>query len=138
AEASGIPYSDFAMEFARSSGSENVWHSYGAIQCLERFLPLLREDGFILMNDYGHTDPQAGDHFEHQRMSRSTFIGINFPQLKAYFGEKRSAVSDQQSAGNWPLVWAEPAEDAGSIYARLLGHRPAERTLECFRSLFSK
>jgi len=126
ADLNAIPYGSFALDFARSSGCASVWQSYEAIQSLERLLPLVREDGFILVNDYGHTDPRAGDDFEHQRMSRSTFIGINFPQLKSYFGDSGKC------------QWAQPEEDTGSIYARLLNQRPAARTVECFRSLFSK
>jgi tetratricopeptide (TPR) repeat protein len=80
----------FREEFARSSASDSVWHSYGAIQCLERLLSLVRQDGFILFNDYGHTDPKAGEQFEHQRIS----------------GPR--------------------------------GHRPGEKTVECFRQLFGK
>jgi tetratricopeptide (TPR) repeat protein len=141
-----IPYGAFALDFARSVGCEKVWHSYGAIQCLERLLPLLREDGFILINDYGHTDPRAGEDFEHQRMSRSTFIGINFPEVKAFFTGREQGTGDREqtdetvpcSLSPTPYVWAEPAEDTGSIYPRLLGHRPAERTVECFRQVFSK
>jgi tetratricopeptide (TPR) repeat protein len=150
-EARAIPYIDFAVEFAREHPG-HVLHNYGAIQCLEGLLGLLRPGGFILINDYGHVEPAPEADFEHQRFSKATGVGLNFPLLKAYFGEGRGrpdggavtpgqhgleirptgtcGSSDHSSvaAHHSALMWLEPEEDAGHIYSRLLGQAPhAER-----------
>jgi tetratricopeptide (TPR) repeat protein len=122
---SRVPYGDFAVQFARSHSLGSVLHSYGAIQCLDRLLGLVREGGFILVNDYGPTQVDAAADFQHQRFSHATFVGVNFPLLKAYFGGKENG------------SWAEPPEDdATSVHARLLGHDLAPETVTCFRASF--
>jgi hypothetical protein len=154
-EPGGIRYLDFAVEFAREHPG-HVLHNYGAIQCLERLLGLLRPSGFILINDYGHVEGAPEGDFEHQRFSKATSVGLNFPLLKAFFGEGRGSADGGRGNGgvtpgqdgleirptgscgspghsslathHSPLMWLEPEEDAGHIYSRLLGHAPhAER-----------
>jgi tetratricopeptide (TPR) repeat protein len=98
---SPIPYLDFALNFARGK-ARRLLHSYGAIQCLEKLLGLVADDGFILINDYGQTEITLDDDFEHQRFSLATFVGVNFPLLKAYFsvrGEGRET-RDEEEAGS--------------------------------------
>jgi tetratricopeptide (TPR) repeat protein len=121
-----VPLSDFAVRFARSAGARQVVHSYGALQALERLLGLLHSQGFILLCDYGQAQAGEADGFEHQRFSGSTFVGLNFPLLRAYFTE----------AGRHQ--WAEPPEEEGSIHARLLGRRLAAQTVREFQELFGK
>jgi hypothetical protein len=58
-----LPYGDFAAGLARSGGGRPVVHSHGAIGCLERLLGLVREGGFILVNDYGQTEAVSADGF---------------------------------------------------------------------------
>src|SRR5262249_33540398 len=81
-----LPHGAFALEFGRTR-TKKLLPSYGAIQSLERLLELVREDGFILANDYGQTQLTGQDEFEHQRFSLATFVGVNFRLLRAYFGE---------------------------------------------------
>jgi tetratricopeptide (TPR) repeat protein len=121
-----IPYGNFAVRFARSSGIPQVVHNYGAIQSLERLLGLVQERGFILINDYGQTQTSDAGGFEHQRFSGGTFVGINFPLLKDFL------------TGTRKYQWAEPAAENESIHARLLGHQLAPVTVERFRQLFGK
>src|ERR1700687_5473952 len=83
-----LPYGDFAAEYAHRT-SNRLLHSHGAICCLERLLELVADDGFILVNDYGPTQSTHSDDFEHQRFSLATFVGVNFPQLEAYFVEAK-------------------------------------------------
>jgi tetratricopeptide (TPR) repeat protein len=83
---------------------------------LERLLKLVREDGFILINDYGQTQVTPGDEYEHQRFSHSVSMGLNFPLLKAYFGESGRC------------EWLEPLVDDTHIYPRLLGHKVGYET----------
>jgi tetratricopeptide (TPR) repeat protein len=126
AEPGSVPFDNIAQQFALFSNSSYVWHSYGAMQSLERLLTLICDDGFILLNEYGHTDPSVAQDFEHQRFSQSTSIGLNFPELKWFFTEFMKC------------RWEEPEEDTGSIYARLLGHRLGQKTVSRFRERFKK
>jgi tetratricopeptide (TPR) repeat protein len=103
-----LPYDEFALEFGRQI-SKRLLHSYGAIQCLEKLLGMLADGGFILVNDYGQTLTPREDEFEHQRFSLATFVGINFPELRAYFGDARRC------------QYFEPAEEGRGIHSRLLG-----------------
>jgi len=122
-----VPYGEAAVRFARATGQGLVVHNYGAVQALEGLLSLVRETGFILINDYGQVALETAGDFQHQRYSQSTFIGINFPFLKSYF-------SDQASS-----VWVDPSDEGqASIHARLLARRPAAETVTCFQDRFGK
>jgi tetratricopeptide (TPR) repeat protein len=123
---SQVPYGDFAVAFSRSHNVRRVLHNYGAIQCLERLLGLVRDDGFILANDYGPTQLSSAEEYEHQHFSEATAIGVNFPQLKAYFTDAK------------PHRWIEPAGERESIHARLLAHQPAPETIARFEEGFGK
>lgn len=124
--ASAIPHGEFGVGVAKSREVSHLLHSYGAIQSLEKLLGLLRQDGFILMSDYGHTDVIVTEDFEHQRFSLSVFVAVNFGELKAYFSDSGRG------------QWAAPVEDNASIHARLLGHKLAAELVELFQSRFSK
>jgi tetratricopeptide (TPR) repeat protein len=119
-----LPYGDFAVAFGRPR-SRRLLHSYGAMQCLDRLLGLLHEQGFILINDYGPTQVTGADEFEHQRFSLATFVGVNFPLLRAYFGEVRGC------------GWQEPPGDSRGIHSRLLGQRLGLAASTRFSELFS-
>jgi hypothetical protein len=121
-----VPYGDFAVALSRAHNVRRVLHNYGAIQCLERLLGLVRDDGFILANDYGPTQLAPAEEYEHQHFSEATFIGVNFPLLKAYFTDAK------------PHRWSEPAGERESIHARLLGHQPAPETVARFEECFGK
>jgi len=120
-----LPYGDFALDFGRKL-TKRLLHSYGAMQSLDRLLELVRDDGFILINDYGQTDITAQEHdFEHQRFSMATAVGLNFPLLKGYFEEKRK------------LEWLEPFGGDHSIHARLLSKTPVSQTRGAFGRCFN-
>jgi hypothetical protein len=121
-----VPYGDFAVRFARTNGRSQVLHSYGALQCLDGLLRLIHPQGFILLNDYGQTQTADSEGFEHQRFSGSTFVGLNFPLLRAYFTESGKH------------QWAEPPEEEASIHARLLGHQLSRAMVQQFQQLFGK
>lgn len=118
-----VPYGRFAVDFGRAR-TKNLLVNYGAMQCLEKLLTLTGEHGFILMNEYGFTQSSHDSNFEHQRFSQTTAVGLNFPLLKAYFGD----------AGR--CQWTEPSSDSRGIHSRLLSrklaHEPATRFLELF------
>src|SRR5207244_8834083 len=67
------------------------------------------DQGFILVNDYGQTQVSRDEEFEHQRFSLATFVGVNFPLLKALF------------AADGKAQWLEPHGEAAGIHTRLLG-----------------
>src|SRR5205823_1757915 len=117
------PYGTFAQDYGRRK-ARRMLHSYGAIQCLEKLLKLVAEDGFILLNDYGPTRTGGADEFEHQRFSLAAFVGINFPQLKAYFGDGGRA------------QWIEPTGEDRGVHSRLCGRKPAFETVARFYETF--
>lgn len=125
-DAKTLPYGDFALDYGRKR-AKRLLHSYGAIQSLDRLLDLIRDDGFILINDYGQTDKtRADDDFEHQRFSLATFVGVNFPLLNEYFGVRQKH------------EWLEPFGGDRGIHPRLLSRTPVHDTrsafLRCFNS----
>jgi tetratricopeptide (TPR) repeat protein len=120
-----VPYGDFARAFARPV-SRRLLHSWGALHCLERLQDLVAENGFILVSDYGPTQLGGDDEFEHQRFSLATFVGVNFPELKAYFGDGGRG------------RWLEPPDENPSLHARLLSRRPAVDTVVRFAEVFGK
>jgi tetratricopeptide (TPR) repeat protein len=124
-ELARVPHGEFAVGFARYR-LKRVLHNYGAIQCLERLLGLLHEQGFILINDYGQTQKAEVEDFEHQRFSLTTAMGLNFPLLRAFFEPQKQ----------WR--WLEPMGESDSIHARLLGHKPAHETEVRFLEAFGK
>lgn len=119
-----LPLGPFALEFGRQR-SRRFLLSYGAIQSLEKLLDLVHDNGFILINDYGQTQVSRDDEFEHQRFSLATFVGVNFPMLKMYFGESNRA------------QWIEPGGDERGIHSRLLGRKIANETATRFLEKFS-
>ncbi len=120
-----VPLGDFALEYSRRM-SKRVLHSYGAIQSLEKLLDLVTDDGFILVNDYGPTQTTRDDEFEHQRFSLATFVGVNFPLLKAYFGDQ----------GKCQFVHPTGSDSRG-IHTRLLGRKLDTDTVTRFYACFS-
>lgn len=119
-----LPHGEFAVEYGRRI-TKRILHSYGAIQSLEKLLNLVADDGFILVNDYGPTQTTRDDEFEHQRFSLATFVGVNFPLLKAYFG------------GQGKCQFVEPTGDARGIHSRLLGRKLSTDTVTRFYEQFS-
>src|SRR5262249_10027179 len=85
-DVAALPCGAFAAGFARAH-ARRLLHNHGAIQSLERLLPLMHPQGFLLVNDYGQTQVASYDEFEHQRFAQATAVGLNFPLLKAYFGD---------------------------------------------------
>ncbi len=121
-----LPHGDWVRRLGEAD-RRYALHSYGALGCLGKLLGRLREDGFILLSDYGHSGmafhPDASPY---QRYGGSTQIGVNFWQLKAYFTALPGC------------LWVEPDEDNESIFVRLLGRRPSPAAVSVFRERFQK
>lgn len=119
-----VPYARFVRDVVQDAAGRPVLVNHGAMQSLEALLALVKEDGFILVNDYGQTNGIVCEDFEHQRYSYSTSIGLNFPLLREFCVREAHA------------VWTEPAVDDESLHSRLLmcGDNAclASRFEECF------
>jgi tetratricopeptide (TPR) repeat protein len=125
-DAKKVPHAELVLEFARRF-SKHVLHSYGAIQCLTHLLDMVHDQGFILMNEYGHARTSRDDDFEHQRFSYATAVGLNFPLLKEFFGE----------AGK--CKWLEPSgDDERGIHTRLMSKQPGLELNVRFQQMFGK
>lgn len=120
-----MPYGEFGLQFAKQH-AKRLLVSHGAIHSLERLLGMIAQDGIILINDYGQTQVTRDDEFEHQRFSMATFVGVNFPLLKAYF--------EQPGRGHW----AQPTTEAGGIHSRLLSPKRLDETVLAFWKCFSE
>src|SRR5262249_1387138 len=120
-----IPQIEFLYQFT-SPSPRRVLHSHGAIRCLGELLELVSDDGFILINDYASAEQEADAHYEHQRFSLSTAIGLNFRLLKAYFGD----------AGR--CQWVQPSEERENMHSCLLGPKLNPETVNCFLERFNK
>ncbi|MBI3409195.1 MAG: tetratricopeptide repeat protein [Planctomycetes bacterium] len=119
-----LPHWEFVQEFRRHG--KRLLHSYGAIQSLERLLALVHDQGFILINDYGQTMLTRDDEFEHQRFSLATFVGVNFPLLKAFFKDEKK------------LQWLEPSGESKGIHTRLLAHTTTSELRVIFQQVFNE
>jgi hypothetical protein len=109
---------------------------------------MVADDGFILINDRGQTEVTLDDDFEYQRFSLATFVGGNFPLLKAYFMGARVTKDEQEKTEATenrlsplpllpPVKWDEPfGGDAGGIHSRLLGRNVARETSLRFQACF--
>jgi tetratricopeptide (TPR) repeat protein len=123
-DVNSLPLGPFALEYGRRL-TKRVLHSYGAIQSLEKLLEMVNEQGIILVNDYGQTQTTRDDEIEHQRFSLATFVGVNFPMLRAYF-----------SAGG-KCQFVEPSGEERGIHTRLLGRKLGSDTQTRFFERFA-
>jgi tetratricopeptide (TPR) repeat protein len=121
-DASALPGGAVALDYGRRI-TKRLLHSYGAVQCLERLLELTQPEGFILVNDYGQTQTTRDDEFEHQRFSLATFVGVNFPLLRAFFDQRCRVI--------------EPSGDARGIHCRLFSKTPSSETVTRFFERFA-
>ena len=101
-------------------------HNYGAIESLQRLGKMVHDDGFILINDYGQRMVTRDEEFEHQRFSLATFVGVNFPLLKAFFTEHDK------------VQWLEPWGESKGIHTRLLTKNATPELREVFQQIFSE
>ena len=86
---------------------------------------MVHDQGILLVNDYGQTQATHDDEIEHQRFSLATFVGVNFPLLKAYFGE----------GGRCQFI--EPSGEERGIHSRLLGKKLGSETQARFFERFN-
>ena len=109
--------------------ADGIVLNIGAYECLDGVSRLLKDDGFILINDYGtnQSSTSAVRQSQHQRFSRSTAIGINFQMLAAVAKELGLTVClspSNEPKGEQPL------------YTRLLGANVPRKVSEAFAASF--
>jgi tetratricopeptide (TPR) repeat protein len=122
-DVNSLPLGPFALDYGRRL-TKRVLHSYGAIQSLEKLLEMVNDQGIILVNDYGQTQTTRDDEIEHQRFSLATFVGVNFPMLRAYFDDGKRC------------QFVEPSGEERGIHSRLFGRKLGSDTQTRFFERF--
>jgi tetratricopeptide (TPR) repeat protein len=96
------PHADEALAFGHDW--PRVILNSGAIQFLERALDGLETNGFVLINDYGMTQPSdASSLGSTQRFGSSAAMGLNFPFLAHHFSSRVGMVSRPAMDERLPL-----------------------------------
>lgn len=108
-----------------TAAGERVLLNYAAISCLERALGRLEPAGFILVNDYGPTDPaQVSAHASLQQFGVTNAFGLNFPLLERELAARGARVlqpsGDAQRALHSRLIVR--ADGAAALEAELDAH----------------
>lgn len=126
-ERKDLPYgASIAGAASRPPGPQQFLHSFGALQCLEEVLEVLRPDGYIVVSDYGYPNPkETPEIFEFQSFGQSMACGVNFAQIVRHFENRGGAVV------------SVPKNDPVSLQARLIAKRPHHRVVDVFEHLYS-
>ena len=106
--------------------SQQMVHSFGAVECLEEIVGLLRPDGYFVAMDYSYQG-SSPEPIEFQCFGTSIAAGVNFAQLV-------------QRARVLPgVVVALPEVDPVNLQARMFARQQvSDEVLERFRSLYGK
>jgi tetratricopeptide (TPR) repeat protein len=126
-DAASLPFGEAAVELARGKVRYTL-HNYGALRCLSRLMDLLRDDGFILVNDYGLAIMEDTEEpYRPQRFSDSSAVWLNF-----------ALISECLKQGGMP-EWIAPDQDGDSmLLSRILVKGEAPDLVVRFRELFGK
>jgi tetratricopeptide (TPR) repeat protein len=96
------PHMDEALTFGHDW--PRIMLNYGATEYLEGVLGGLHKDGFVLVNDYGMTQPSESVGLGSiQRFGPSAAMGINFPLLAFHFSSRGSRAIRPEQDENLPL-----------------------------------
>jgi len=118
------PYLEECLEYDKREDRSLL--NFGAIQCLEKCLTALDENGFVLVNDYGPTErEQVASHAVTQRFGSSLALGLNFPFLEHHFSK----------CGK---VWVNPGDKERGIHARMICRSDLQRTRDVFLKRFGE
>jgi tetratricopeptide (TPR) repeat protein len=119
-----LPYLDEAL--ACGKDAERVPLNYGALALLAAASAQLEEKGFLLINDYGATDPaQQTEHSIAQRFGATSALGINFPLIEHF------------AAGRGLRVTAAPGDGQRTIHTRLITTQTLPETERTFSQRFA-
>lgn len=113
---------------AKGALNRRMLHSHGAIQCLRRCMSVLREDGFMVLSDYGSTTLRDSEVVsQHQHFGVSTAMGLNFPLIEF-------AMMTLQET---PVALGIPEHDGDApVHSRLISRRAQGAVLAAFPALF--
>jgi tetratricopeptide (TPR) repeat protein len=121
-----LPFGEVAVKLANGRG-RYILHNYGALECLSRLSSVIREDGFILVNEYGHTKlEKTQEGFEPQRFSGASAVGLDFFLISECL------------RGSGILDSVEPVEDCKNIFSRLLVKVAGAEVIARFHDFFGK
>jgi len=125
-----VTRADLPLSETIPSGSDTArsyLHCYGALDCIDEMLGLLRPDGFMLVSDYGQAnfDPdRLAPEFQH--FGGSVAVGVNFGAVGRVFGMTGKGVV------------TVPDSDTEHLLSRLISRQPADQTKDTFRARYSK
>ena len=109
-----------------ANGQVRLLHSRGALESLRATLPVLRDDGFVLLSDYGWT--RLEDLLtvkQHQRFGPATAMGLNFCFL------------DDQVVRDGARLQTPSDDDQASIRARLISKTELPATEAAFHEAYA-
>jgi Putative S-adenosyl-L-methionine-dependent methyltransferase len=112
-------------EALRENSGRPVLLNFAALQCLERLARRLSPPGFILLNDYGHSQPvDSKGLLRAERFGKTSAVRLNFPLIAR-------ALQKQE------LTVTTPSGDENrSVHARLITNRPQHATADAFEREF--
>lgn len=109
-----------------AAGQVRILHSRGALESLRASLPVLRDDGFVLLSDYGWS--RLEDLLtvkQHQRFGPATAMGLNFCFL------------DDQVSRDGARVQVPADDNEAAIRARLISKSELPATEAAFQRAYS-
>jgi hypothetical protein len=125
-DGSGLPFLATAEACLDREGPF-LFHSYGALGCLESCMRRLEKGGLVLLSDYAHLPfDESTQIFPWQQYDGSIAAGLNLSLLRLHF----------HGRSGWE--WCEPEGDDGLLAFRLLGRGIHRVVADRFRSIFGK
>jgi len=122
-DAASLPFVDELMEYTR--GSNRTMLNYGALQCIQACLARLHPQGFMLINDYGPTQPQQVSELSFVQFFGSSIAScIHFPFMEHHI-----------SRSGYRFLKADTDDDR-MIHARLVCQADLPQTTNQFRTYF--
>jgi tetratricopeptide repeat protein len=128
-----VPYAEFLPAYVEQAAGGRPLSSiavpFGAVDSLVRSLELLRDDGFLLLSDFGSDDPDAGGVHAHVRYAGSRSVPLSFPLV--------FHILEQVSP--WELrVMAPPGDDRAPLRTRLVARAVPEAVAGAFAAGFDQ
>jgi tetratricopeptide (TPR) repeat protein len=121
-----LPYARLIPRYDPNDASQQLVHSFGALECLEGVVSLLRPDGYFTAMDYGY-DGTRSEPIEFQCFGGSVAAGVNFSQLVELARELPGVVA------------GVPDHDPDSLHARIFARdQLPNAVLEEFRTRYDK
>ncbi len=124
-EKTDVPAMLAAEALQASPDGERIVLNHGAVACLDGSLALLKDKGFIAINDYGPIRRDDVDgHALSQRFGPTSALGLNFPFLEQHY------------AARGHLVLKPEGDDQRGLHSRLLMTSAQAETEAAFHNRF--